>query len=447
MCELYFESNDIKKALVYNKKALVISRYQQDSSSIVECMLNEAKCNIALGYIDGAIVAVGSVNNYAIKHDIQYLQLKATEALANSYYQQGNYKLGYNYYKQYATINEDINRKAYSSSLSSLQGDYSLQKSETNVRQLQQANQIQELTNKKNTYFIVALLLVALIVMSVSLLLFRQNKQKQKVNAQLQVQNGIIAQKNREIESSIKYAKGIQQALLTSKEYIDKHFSPDYFIYYEAKDIVSGDFYWAVQQHNKFYIAIADCTGHGVPGAFMSLLNISLLNENVIEQGMAAPAEILNEQRREIIEALNPNGNENVKDGMDCVLCAFDLANMLLTFAASNNPLWLIRNNELIEYKADKMPVGKYHDVTKDFSTQTISLQKNDCIYMFTDGYADQFGGPKGKKFMYKQLKNFLLTIAHLPMKEQQQQLSTTFTNWKGALEQVDDVCVMGIRV
>ncbi len=260
-------------------------------------------------------------------------------------------------------------------------------------------------------------------------------------------QKYIIEQKQKEILDSIHYAKRIQQAMLTSEDYIANHFNAETFIFYQPKDIVSGDFYWALSHHNQFYISAADCTGHGVPGAFMSLLNISFLNGNVIERGLKNPAEILNEQRKEIIKALNPNGNENSKDGMDCALCAFDLKNNQLQFALANNPLWLIRENEMIEYKADKMPVGMYEETQKDFTLHSINIQKGDCIYLLTDGYADQFGGDKGKKFKYKHLKDALLANANKPMEEQKQILSQTINTWKGNLEQVDDILIIGVRV
>ncbi len=228
----------------------------------------------------------------------------------------------------------------------------------------------------------------------------------------------------------------------------------NFFILYRPKDIVSGDFYYA-QAHKAlgsskeiFYLCTADCTGHGVPGALMSMVGISRLNESILEKNIVKPNEILDNVRRGIIDSLNPEGSEEEsKDGMDCVLCAYDFENNKLEFAAANNPLWLVRNREVIEYKADKMPVGKYNDELKPFTLQTIDLQKGDTIYTFTDGFADQFGGPKGKKFKYKQLQDMLLAAVDLPLDTQKEQLNTAFEKWKGDLEQVDDVCVIGIRI
>jgi ligand-binding sensor domain-containing protein/serine phosphatase RsbU (regulator of sigma subunit) len=281
-------------------------------------------------------------------------------------------------------------------------------------------------------------------------------------------QKHIVEKKQKEIVDSITYAKRIQTALLTSDEYIKSNLPADHFILFKPKDIVSGDFYWALSiaripgwdlgtntvklpnsriPKNTFYIVTADCTGHGVPGAFMSMLNISFLNENIVDHGIRLPHDILNAQRKEIIDALNPIGStEESKDGMDCVLCVYDFDKMLLHFAGANNPLWLVRNGELTEYKADKMPVGKYTEAPPSFTLQTIELQKDDIIYTSTDGFADQFG-TTGKKLMKKKFKEELLKIHTQPMTEQKEYLSRFFKNWKGSLEQVDDVCVIGIRI
>lgn len=228
----------------------------------------------------------------------------------------------------------------------------------------------------------------------------------------------------------------------------------DFFILYKPKDIVSGDFYYALShkaassKNEMFYICTADCTGHGVPGAFMSMLGVSSLNESIIEKNISMPNEILNDIRNSIIASLNPEGSdEEAKDGMDCVLCAYDFENMVLHVAAANNPIWIVRKGELEELKPDKMPVGKYGDELKPFSLQTVALQKGDIIYTFTDGYADQFGGPKGKKFKYKQLEEKILANHNLPMEKQKKNLGEVFENWKGNMEQVDDVLVIGIRV
>ena len=260
-------------------------------------------------------------------------------------------------------------------------------------------------------------------------------------------QRDVIEEKNKDIVSSIHYAKRIQKALLASDSLLEKHL-PEHFVLYKPKDIVSGDFYWGEYIDNKFLLCTGDCTGHGVPGAFMSLLGVSFLNEIVIERKITSPELIFNHLRDDIIKVLNPAGTlEEGKDGMDAVLCSFDFENLKVDFACANNPIWIIRGNELLEYKADKQPIGMYEGDRKKFNLQSIQLQKGDLIYCFTDGYADQFGGAKGKKFKYKHLQETLLALSKTSMKEQHEKLGTIIDEWKGSLDQVDDILIIGIRL
>jgi len=274
-----------------------------------------------------------------------------------------------------------------------------------------------------------------------------ERKVKERTH-EIHLQKEIIEEKNKDIVSSIEYAKRIQRALLASDALLNKSL-PDHFVFYMPKDIVSGDFYWAQQtKENKFLMCTADCTGHGVPGAFMSLLNISFLNEATVERKIISPDLILNEVRSKIIQALNPTGDEQGgKDGMDCSLCLFDFENKQLHFSCANNPLWIIRDGNVIESEVDKFPVGQQSDVHKPFTLQTMNLQKDDIVYTFTDGFADQFGGPKGKKFKYKQLRDLILANSMLPLQQQKSILEKTIVEWKGNLEQIDDILVIGIKI
>jgi serine phosphatase RsbU (regulator of sigma subunit) len=275
-------------------------------------------------------------------------------------------------------------------------------------------------------------------------------RQKQVIEIkelETQQQKHIIEEKQREIIDSINYAERIQRSFLASKELLDKNLS-DYFILFKPKDIVSGDFYWsATLKNGQFALVTADSTGHGVPGAIMSLLNISSL-ELAVKDQLTEPAQILNYSRREIIERLKKDGSaEGGKDGMDCSLCVYDFQNMKLYLAAANNPVWIVRGEEVIEIMADKMPVGKHDKQDIPFAKQSVDLKHGDVIYTLTDGFPDQFGGEKGKKFMSKNLRELLAKIAHLPLQEQKALLENTFTNWVGKLEQVDDVTIIGVRV
>lgn len=256
--------------------------------------------------------------------------------------------------------------------------------------------------------------------------------------------NELVSEKNKEITDSIKYAQHIQKAILPPAQQMEQVF-PDSFILYSPKDIVAGDFYWMEQKADRLILAVCDCTGHGVPGAMVSVICSNALNTAVKEFSLTDPGKILDKTRDIVIQTFEKSENE-VKDGMDVSLCSFDLKHKELKWAGANNPLWLIRNKEIIEYKPNKQPVGKM-DAPAPFTTQNIQLQSGDCIYAFTDGYADQFGGTKGKKFKYSQLKTLLLQNHSLKMSEQLQTISKQLTEWKGDLEQVDDILLVGIKI
>lgn len=261
-------------------------------------------------------------------------------------------------------------------------------------------------------------------------------------------QKQLLEVKNKDITDSIYYARRIQQALLASETVLSKNL-PSFFIVYKPKDIVSGDFYWAEKTKTGFMIAACDCTGHGVPGAFMSLLGVNFLNDIVRDKEVTRPDQVLNHLRTNIIQAMNPEGQaEEGKDGMDAILCHFNFETMDLQYAGANNPLWIIRASGEMEIIApDHFPVGMHGHEKDPFTLHSVSLNKGDTIYMCTDGFADQFGGDKGKKFMNRRMKELLLHNRHLSMEEQKEIIQNTHEHWKGSLEQVDDVLVIGIRV
>jgi serine phosphatase RsbU (regulator of sigma subunit) len=255
-------------------------------------------------------------------------------------------------------------------------------------------------------------------------------------------QKRVIEEKQIEIIDSINYAKRIQYALLAHDNFLSLHI-PNNFIYFNPKDIVSGDFYWATKKDNKFYLAVCDSTGHGVPGAFMSLLNIGFLSEAINEKNIAKPNEVFNYVRQRLIDSL---GKGEQKDGFDGILICIDRESKNITYSAANNKPILVSNQQIIELKSDRMPVG-IGEKKENFNLYNINYTQGDYLYLYTDGYADQFGGPKGKKFKYKPL-NELLLINHLkPEHEQKNILVNNFNNWRNNLEQVDDVLIIGIKL
>lgn len=224
-------------------------------------------------------------------------------------------------------------------------------------------------------------------------------------------------------------------------------FIKEHFIFWKPRDIVSGDFYWIRRIDDKIVFAAADSTGHGVPGAFMSMLGISFFNEVVWRRKILQPASILNELRKQVKESLQQSGDKNEqKDGMDIALCVYDTQTRSLDYAGAHNPLYLIRNGNLHSYKADRMPVG-IHKRETPFSSHHIQLEENDMLYIFSDGYVDQFGDKTNEKFKSKRFKELLLTVTQLPAEAQKEQISQTLETWQGAQEQVDDILIIGLRV
>ncbi len=258
-------------------------------------------------------------------------------------------------------------------------------------------------------------------------------------------QKEILAVKNREVTDSIRYAKKIQQCLLAHDEFLNNNL-PLHFVLYRPKDIVSGDFYWATKVSENgnefFYLAVCDSTGHGVPGAFMSLLNTSFLNEAINEKKIREPGKIFDHVRKRLTESISKEGQ---KDGFDGILICINPKNPKIQYAAANNQPILVKNGACIELEADRMPVG-VGERHNEFSSFEISVSIGDTLYLYTDGFADQFGGPKGKKFKYSQLNNTLSGISQKNENDQKEILMRAFDEWKGSLEQVDDVCVVGIR-
>ncbi|NQY08813.1 MAG: SpoIIE family protein phosphatase [Flavobacteriales bacterium] len=268
-----------------------------------------------------------------------------------------------------------------------------------------------------------------------------QNIYKLK-NEQIEKQKALVEKAHREITDSIAYAKRIQSAILPPNRIV-KDYLNNSFVLYKPKDVVAGDFYWMHKSNNKVLFAAADCTGHGVPGALVSVVCNNALNRSVREYSLTDPAKILDKTREIVIEEFDKS-DEEVKDGMDIALCSID--GFTLSYAGANNPLWIVINGEVLETKADKQPIGKYA-TNQPFTSHQFDLQKGDTIYLFSDGYPDQFGGPKGKKYKSRNFKSFLISIQNESMDKQHDLLLKEFESWKGNLEQIDDVCVIGVRV
>lgn len=266
---------------------------------------------------------------------------------------------------------------------------------------------------------------------------------RQKEEVERQSRKVVELYKN--VTDSIRYAKRLQESILPPEKRI-KELLPDSFVLYRPKDIVSGDFYWLEKVNNKVIFAAVDCTGHGVPGAFMSLVGHNGLNQSIKEHGITRPSDILRDLNRISFEMLHKDRDQFVRDGMDMALCALDPERLVLEYAGANCPLYLVRDAEVKQYTPDKRPIGGFDLGDKSFTDHRIQLRKGDVIYIFSDGYADQFGGPKGKKFLNRRFRELLVAIHDKPMDRQKSLLLEELNKWRGAQEQVDDILVMGMR-
>jgi len=458
----------------YFNKALEVYTKTNDIYNITVCLVNLGEImnfkkdfNSALIYFNTATEKAKSINN-------EYLIKMCYYNTAFTFDKQGKYKEAFENLYQYVAINDSLSRKDMMEKLAEMAEKYESDKKEKEILLLneeklvaEQKNKIQELENKQqrvdldrsNTiiWFSSGGLLLLILL---AVLLVNRNRIKQKANllltqqkAEILEKSQIIEEKNNDILDSILYAKRIQDAIFREE---NKSLSvlPPHFIFFKPKDIVSGDFYWSLKKDDYWYLAVVDCTGHGVPGAFMSMLGIAFLNEiNSVAQ-ILSPSDILNELRDKITRELGQSGTEaETKDGMDMSLIRFNTLDNTLEFSGAQNSIWIVRKKEIIELKADKQPVAfQLHQIP--FTNHTMEMKKNDVIYMFTDGYADQFGGPDlygrpsgGKKFKYKRLRDMLANSAHIEIPVQKELIERAFYEWKGDYEQIDDVSLIGIKI
>lgn len=457
--QVYVMLNDLAKAQENNAKAYELETETGDQRGSAITLISMAQVEKKKGNSAAALNDLQRSEQIAHNIGSQDVLLSVYDELSHVYAAKGDYRNAYESHLVFSQINDSVLGEKSDKNISELQTKFETVKKDKAIAELTKDKTISDaLIEKKNNeakrrfQLLMFALAVLVFVIGFAIFIFFSLRRNQRLNRILGQKNALIEEKNKSITDSINYARRIQRAMLTSESYLQK-FLPEFFIFNRPKDIVSGDFYWAVYLNGKLFFMTADCTGHGVPGAFMSLIGVSFLNEIVIEKNITDPGKILDQLRDEIIHALNPEENEmqddgsSVMDGMDCVLCVYDLKEMELHYAAANNPLWIVRNGMINVYAANKMPVGKYEGEKETFGTGKVKLVKGDTVFTFTDGFADQFGGPQGKKFKYKQLGNLLSANANLPMPGQKKILEHTFENWKSYLEQVDDVLVIGVKV
>lgn len=467
----YADKGDLKTARDYLIRAITMITDTTQKYYLTEHYMILGTIESRMKNFPAALAAAQRALTYSKEIGVREFEKNCYENLSAIYELQGNTGKSLEYYKLFTAVKDSLINRENEQSVKFMEAKFDSDKKEKEIELLNKDKKLREEKIQHDKTLINAFIFGGIIlVLALCLAVYafankrKANKKLHSLNSEIHRQKNQLLEKNTAITDSIQYARRIQTALLTSEEYIRKYL-PDFFILNIPKDIVSGDFYWAYAQNNKMYFMCADCTGHGVPGAFMSLLGINFLNEIVIEKEITSPELVLNELRKEIIQSLNKQGNEETKDGMDCALCAIDTKNLEVQVASANNSVWIIRpplspmqtdengvlklapGLKFTEVRPDKMPVGKSPKEETAFALKNYSVKKGDCIFMFSDGFVDQFGGPKGKKMKYKLLKETILKNCHLPMAQQKQALQTCFASWKADFEQVDDVLVVGIKV
>jgi serine phosphatase RsbU (regulator of sigma subunit)/Tfp pilus assembly protein PilF len=485
---LYFKQDNFKKAMPHYDAALKIYKSYKDSSNIALTLINIGLCNgstenysdalrfynealeiylhrndnagLAICYTDMATI-YNRKNDYpsAIDYLKRALKIatkigrkeiikKCYDSLSDIYNKTGQYQLAYDYSKKLSDIKDSLFNETNTRSMNELQTKYETEKKESEIGRLSLQNEAQNARNRQQTtltyFFITAFLLVLVIVFVV----YRQYKITRATNREIKNQKLIVEIQNKEITDSINYARQIQQAILPASALIDQ-FLQNYFILYKPKAIVSGDFYFYSETESRILLAVVDCTGHGVPGAFMSMIGHNLLTQIINEKGLRQPGEILNQLHKGVRNALHQDSEKSEnRDGMDIALISLDKDFSKLEYAGANRPLYLIRDGELKDTKGDKFPIGGLqYEKERKFSNHVIDLLSGDTLYLCSDGYADQFGGEKGKKFMVKNLQRTLVEIQPIPMREQKIRLDAVLESWKRGHEQIDDILVIGLRV
>ncbi len=436
----YKNCGDYNKAVDFYKQALEINEKIDNQGEVVVNLHAIGEVYLLMERYDEALEYLYQSLKMAEEYNFLNTMKELSEKISKVYAKKNNYEKALEYYMQFSSIKDSILNKESLKIIQELQTKYETEKKE-------QALELQEIQINKQKMTIYFFIGGFLIILLFSVFLYRQIRLTEKANKKLEEKNELITEQKKEITDSIQYASRIQSAILPPMDFVSELLE-EYFILFKPRDIVSGDYYYINESDGKAIVVAADCTGHGVPGAFMSMLGIAFLNEIISQKKDMHANTILNELRDHVIKSLHQvKDSGGSQDGMDLALYIVDYKNMKMEFAGANNPLIMIRDNEIIQTKGDSMPIGIHDRAGQSFTNHEIELKKGDRFYTFSDGYQDQFGGPKGKKFMIKNMKNIFLDIHQKPMKEQREILDNTIEDWMKDTEQIDDIILIGIKV
>jgi serine phosphatase RsbU (regulator of sigma subunit) len=445
--KVYAKEGNYDEAIKHQQQAFDMAKKLDAKLDMAQTLLGLADTYKQMGDIKSALNSYKGAQQIAKDIRAIYELKDAYRGLALSYAEIYDYKNAFKYQDLVTTMMDTIFSEDAQRQINLLQIQYETEAMERENVILKRDVELKESRNQQQR-LIIYLFILGFVFITIFIILFiRAFNQKRKTNLELEKKNILITEQKKEITASIEYARKIQNAMLTPGDFIAS-LLPERFILFRPRDIVSGDFYWLTKRNDKIICVVADCTGHGVPGAFMSMLGIALLNEIVSKNADLSANEILDELRILVIKSLRQTGREGeILDGIDITLLILDLQRQNVEFAGAHNSLFLIRDGGIIEYKADQMPIGIQTSINVPFTKQLIQLKKGDVLYALTDGFIDQFGGPKGKRFMLKNFKILMGEIYNKSMDEQKELLNRTLDDWMAETSQIDDILVMGIRI
>ena len=463
---IYNDEGNYPKAIEYYQQCLELSKKNE-----IRGMIATSYSNLAVNFIkqsksDKLSAARKSrLANEALAYGQKSMEVAkklgspskiggAAAALSDVYEEMQKYKQGWGMYKLYINMRDSVHNLENEKEITKMQVQYAYEKAQA-LKDTEHKNnlEISQEQEKKQRVISISAVVISILVFMVLIFIFNRLKITRRQKAQIEKQkheveqaHEMLEEKNKEVMDSIVYAQRIQQALLKSEEHVSKHL-PSHFVVFRPKDVVSGDFYWMLEKENHMYMCVADCTGHGVPGAFLTMLGSSFLNEINAGEKLLEPGIILDKLRQRFIDELSQsNEYGDIRDGMDISFCRLDLKTNDLQWAGANNPLYIIREGEILETRGDRQPIGIY-DKMSPFTNHTFELKSKDTICIFSDGFIDQFGGVKGKKLKSNAFKKLLLHNNSKSMEEQKTELIKYFDNWKGNFEQIDDVCIVALRI
>lgn len=441
-------------ALSYFQRAYEIHRATHSDYGMASCLINLGSTYTSMNRFPESINALTEGLTIAKNINSRQNMKEALFNLSETYEKMHQPERALAFYKMYSELKDSIFNEESSDKINDLTTKYDMDKKQQEIELLTMDKDLNDVKLKNQRTLNISLLVGIVLVIAFLLLIVYRYQEKRKANVLLeeksvaiQEQKELLFLKNREITDSINYARRIQDAMLPSQKIVDECIEQN-FIYYLPKDIISGDFYWATRYKDNVYIAVADCTGHGVPGALMSMIGMSFLRQIINENGVTDTAEVLSKLHAMVIHALNEDVSaRRSKDGMDMALVKLDINSNTLQFSGAVRPLYVLRNGQWNIIKGDRYSIAGEKNLEEQFSRHTIDLESGASYYLFSDGIVDQFGGEKGKKFMTKNLQNVLESSQSLNMREQCANLAKAFENWKGDTEQTDDVLVIGFKV